>query len=86
MNNKEVKQLRGQVRQAVKELLPEILTAELVSAALTKSEAIIQDRLKQIDQRQKDILSYMLRNSTQNIVLPEQKKEVKNEQAKNTSI
>jgi len=60
------KDLRKQLRNLVKEELPEVLTVELVEAALAK----INKRLDLIDERQKVIQSYLIRNTS----VPEFKK------------
>lgn len=54
------KDLRKQLRNVVQEILPEVLTSELI-AALKKE---INAYLDKIDERQKNISSYIVRNST----------------------
>lgn len=63
MNNKELKQIRGQIRQIVKEILPEILAMELLLAMENKLSGEIKEALKKIDERQKDLQAYMIRAS-----------------------
>lgn len=58
MSNK-AKELRSQMRNVVKELL----TEELVRAVEEKLRKEINGRLNVIDQRQKDIAGYMVRQS-----------------------
>ena len=60
------KDLRKQLRNLVQEELPGVLTKELVEAAL----ANIHSRLDQIDERQKQIQSYLIRSTS----VPEFKK------------
>lgn len=57
-----IKQLRGQVRQIVKELLPEVLSVELMAAIEAKLIQQIKDGLAKIDERQRELQSYMVRN------------------------
>lgn len=59
----QIKMLRGQVRQAVKEMFPEVLNQELVQNAFKKLNDEIKRRLDIIDERQKDIQAYMVRHS-----------------------
>ena len=68
--SKEIKQIRGQVRQIVKEILPEALQSELGSAIrrdvfkqLDAAVKQIQEVLKQIDQRSKDTQGYLIRQT-----------------------
>lgn len=59
-----IKQIRGQVRQIVKEILPEVLTLEI---AVTIQKALMQElgrRLDAIDQRQKDIQAFTVRQAS----------------------
>lgn len=64
----ELKQLRGQVRQVAKEMLPEILESELYARIEKKLMEVIIKRLDAIDERQKEITSYMIRSQNQPIV------------------
>ena len=61
--SKEIKQIRGQIRQIVQEILPELLSEQLVK----EMEKRIDARLKSIDQRQKDLQLYMIRQNTQKV-------------------
>lgn len=61
MNNKELKVLRGQIRQIVKELLPDVLTSEVLLAIEQRLSAQVKEKLEQIDERQKDLQAYMVR-------------------------
>ena len=54
------KDLRKQLKNLVKEALPEVLSTELVQAAL----ASLNERLDMIDERQKQIQSYLIRNTS----------------------
>jgi len=55
----DVKVLRGQLRQLVKELL----TEELVKAVDDRVTKLTLDRLDKIEKRQKDIFGFTVRNS-----------------------
>jgi hypothetical protein len=63
MNNKDLKQLRGQIRIIVKELLPEIVAIELIQALEKKLGEEMRARLDAIDDRQKSLQAYMVRQS-----------------------
>ncbi len=76
--SKELKQLRGQMRQIVKELFPEIMNTELVAAVrneladrLGKHMEVIANNAKQtladIDERNKDFQSYVVRQLSSNV-------------------
>lgn len=70
----DIKTLRKQLRNVVQEILPEILTAELV-ATIRKDQIVqidarlnalakqIQQTLDTIDQRSKDVQAYNIRQS-----------------------
>lgn len=91
----QVKMLRGQLRQIVKEMLPDILSNSLKSeifktlqidimSRLTKIESDITLSLEKLDQRQKDSLGYLIRQTTTNISTPSEevvKSELPNEQS-----
>lgn len=73
MSDKNTKDLRKQLRAVVREILPEILTAELVTASHREYTAKLEERLDAIskhltdtltaiDQRSKDMQSYVVRN------------------------
>ena len=81
--SKDVKLIRGQVRQIIKEVLPEVLTQELtqailkdVMARLELSEKLIKSTLEEMNNRSKDVMSYVVRQSavTQPLSLPEESK------------
>lgn len=83
MNSKEVKQVRGQIRQIIKELMPEILKGEtlvaankdltkLINARLDALTAHVQESLKVMDERSKEISSYMVRNTVPQAPAPSQ--------------
>jgi len=66
MNN--VKQLRGQLRQVVKEMLPETLTEQHyeslkkhIDARINEIEKSVKDTMHTINERHKDTMSYLLR-------------------------
>lgn len=61
--SKEVKQIRGQVRQVALALIPEILTEEFYLTVEKRVLAEVTRRLDIIDQRQKEIQGYMVRQS-----------------------
>lgn len=71
----QAKVIRGQVRQIVQEMLPEIMKEVLAetfhkklsdeaSTRLTLVEEMVKNTLTKIDDRAKDIQSYMLRAAT----------------------
>lgn len=53
----EIKKIRGQIRQIVKELLPEIFVSSLVDEVIKK----IQPTIDKIESNQKNLQSYLLR-------------------------
>lgn len=72
---KDTKVIRGQVRQITKEILPEVLTEQMVESLrkeltlrleqrLDDITKYIKGRLDSIENQQKDIHSYMIRNGT----------------------
>lgn len=66
-NQSNLKQLRGQIRIIVKEILPEILTTEVVAAIERVISTKVDARLNNIDDRQKDLQSFMVRQRAQAI-------------------
>lgn len=69
---KDTKLLRGQIRQVVKEILPEVLTEELtkviqlqlqaiIKAQLNSIEAQVKDSLQALDDRSREVQSYVIR-------------------------
>lgn len=62
--SKDAKMLRGQLRQIAKEILPEVLTRELVEAIRNELRQEILIKLNAIDERNKDIQAYMVRQSS----------------------
>lgn len=63
-----VKQLRGQVRQIVKELLAEEMKTQLyaelqkeIKDQVSQVQKLIMQSLEQLDKNQKDFQSYLLR-------------------------
>lgn len=76
--SREIKQLRGQLRQITKEILPEVLSQELangvhkrlsgeISTKLLNIELMIKERLDAMDARSKDIQEFILRKSIENL-------------------
>ena len=61
--SKDAKLIRGQIRQIAQELLPTMLNDELVKAIEKRLFEKIDGELAKINERQKDIQSYMIRNS-----------------------
>lgn len=70
----QAKLIRGQIRQIIKEVLPEMMGAEVKAAIykdisqklqlqLTNVEQQIKDTLAKLDDRQKDIQNYIVRQS-----------------------
>ena len=73
MSDKGLRDLRKQLRNVVLDLLPEVLNSELVTAANKDVTAKLESRLdaiqkhlmttlSQIEQRQKDTQTYVMRN------------------------
>lgn len=73
MGDKQAKLIRGQLRQIVKELLPEILTTESfmslqktldtrLNNKVDNITRMVRDALEKLDQRSKDMQSYVVRN------------------------
>lgn len=67
----QIKQLRGQMRQIVKEILPETLTEaqfELLNTKIDKKlkelQELVQANLKEMNDRQRDVMSYLVRQVT----------------------
>jgi hypothetical protein len=56
----DIKVLRGQVRQVVREMLTEEMAKAIEASLLTHIDA----RLDKIEQKQKDILGFTVRNTT----------------------
>jgi hypothetical protein len=54
------KMIRGQIRQEVKELLE----SELVRAVEERIMKVVLERLAKIDQKQQDLLGFVIRNTT----------------------
>lgn len=73
MGDKQVKRLRKQLRNVVEELIPSVLTVELIKAGherlkievdakLDVIDKNLKETLKTIDDRSKDTMSYLLRS------------------------
>ncbi len=68
------KQARGQLRQIAKELLPEVMASELFAVmqaeTVTRLNALteeVREQLKAMDQRSRDMQSFILREVTNNL-------------------
>lgn len=61
------KELRGQLRQVVKEMAQELITKELVDTIEKKLRTEMNARLNLIDERQKQIQGYMVRQSAPHV-------------------
>lgn len=72
MNQKQIKLLRGQIRQAVKEVLPEVFATEVIKAMEKKLTGDMKIALDKIDERQKDLQSYFLRHNVKTDPQPTQ--------------
>lgn len=68
-----LKQIRGQLRQIAKELLPELLEQELFLKVELKLRKELQARLEQIDKRQAEVQSYIIRQSAPIVKRDEEK-------------
>jgi hypothetical protein len=76
-NKSEVKVLRGQLRQIVKDMLPELLATEMFQALQQKNKAELEfikkqviETLERIDSRQADVQSMILRELTSRPIPP----------------
>lgn len=58
-----LKQIRGQLRQIVKEELTEILKSEAHKAIMFNIERELERRFKFMEDRQKDVINMIIRNS-----------------------
>ena len=81
MSDRNFKEIRKQLRTVVRELLPEVLKSEVVTASMADIKTQTDERLNRIadhiqstlesmDKRQSDIQSYILRNTTHVPVAP----------------
>lgn len=68
--SKELKAIRGQLRQIAKEMMPEVLASELLlklqeeqKARLNELAKMVVDRLNEMDDRQKAVQSYIMREA-----------------------
>lgn len=57
------KMIRGQLRQIAKEILPELITSELLNAIRNELRQELLIKLNAIDERNKDIQAYIVRQS-----------------------
>lgn len=69
--SKEIKQIRGQVRQIVKELLNEELVAVIEKSVCEKMHARVEilaknvkETMQRMDDRSKDVQGYLVRQAT----------------------
>ena len=69
--SKEIKQIRGQVRQIVKEILPDTLTQEHylvlkqhVDERINQIEKFVKEKLTEMNERHKDTMGYLVRQTT----------------------
>jgi len=78
MSEKTIKQVRGQLRQITKEILPDLLTQELISAVYKQLaaefgarfqivEKNVSDTLTEINNRSKDVQDLVVRKSLENM-------------------
>ena len=67
MNNKDLKLLRGQIRQIVKELLPEMVNKELMEQIQKAVTTQVSEGLNKINENQKNLQSYLMRSTTPTI-------------------
>jgi hypothetical protein len=76
--SKEIKAIRGQIRQIIKELLPDMINQELqtamykqlsgeLSAKLLVIEGDIKKQLLEMDNRAKDVQNFIMREMLQNV-------------------
>lgn len=68
-----IKQLRGQVRQIVKEIFPEVMQEE----AYTQLEKKFEDRIKEIEKKQMDLMVYLMRATSTQPATPNQQPLIK---------
>lgn len=80
MGDKNTKELRGQIRQIVKELLPEIMGSELIAAIdkklsenVKKIEGQVKETMHEMNERHKSTMSYLVREVT--VVKPQEIKD-----------
>lgn len=73
MNTKQVKVLRGQIRQIIQELLPSVIEREAfldmhktlsttIDRRLDNLTDMVKAKLEQVDQRSKDMQAHVLKN------------------------
>lgn len=72
------KQLRGQMRQIVKELFPELVATELYSKLQEENKKqldlihkLVRESLERMDNRQKDVQSLIMREIAAGVKKPE---------------
>lgn len=73
------KDIRKQVRNVTQEILSDVLNNELVTAMEVRIMTYVKKRLDAIDERQKDIQAYMIRNSAPqmpSVKAPKDKEEI----------
>jgi tetrahydromethanopterin S-methyltransferase subunit B len=66
-----VKEIRGQVRQIVKEILPEVLSTEIIALVvkkleerMSKMESHTKESMEKMDKRHKDVMGYLVRQAS----------------------
>ena len=78
MNSKQVKDIRKQLRNVVQEMLPGVTSQEMyvqlskvINERLDQISKHINSTLETIDQRSKDVQTYVIRQSAQNQPVPQ---------------
>lgn len=61
--NSSLKELRAQLRNIVKEELSDIIAAEIHHKLILKIEQDLEKKLKAMDERHRDAISMLIRNS-----------------------
>jgi hypothetical protein len=71
MNGKDIKALRGQIRIAVKEMLPEIITEELyklvehkVALRVEGIERFVKEKMTEMTESHKNTMSFLIREAS----------------------
>lgn len=59
-----LKDLRAQLRNIVKEELSDIIAAEVHHKLILKIEQSLEKKLKEMDDRHRDAISFLIRNTT----------------------
>lgn len=61
MNDKDIKEIRKQLRGLVRELLPEVIESELHTFALSRIDKATKAVLERMEERQKDTLGFLVK-------------------------